>query len=89
MANSKSAEKRVRQNIKTRDRNRARVASLRTAIKSVRTAVAEGDAETAKSLLDPTLAMIDRTRSRGVIHRNAAARRKSRLVRLVGTLDAS
>ena len=89
MANSKSAEKRVRQNIKSRDSNRARLSSLRTAIKTVRTAVEEGDAETAKSLLDPTLAMIDRTRSRGVIHQNAAARRKSRLVRLVGTLDAS
>lgn len=87
MANTKSALKRIRQNHGQRTRNRARLSTLRSAIKRVRTAVETGDAETARTLLQPTLALIDRTRSRGVIHGNAAARRKSRLVRLVGTLE--
>ncbi|MEM1249679.1 MAG: 30S ribosomal protein S20 [Acidobacteriota bacterium] len=88
MANSPSARKRARQNTKRRDRNRAHMSALRSAIKRVRSAAENGDSETAKSLLPGTLAMIDSTRSRGVIHRNSAARRKSRLTRLVNTLDA-
>ncbi len=88
MANTKSADKRHRQNIVRRERNRAHMSRLRTAIKGVRSAVEAGDAETAKQLLPGTLALIDRTKSRGVIHSNSAARRKSRLVRLVGTLDS-
>ena len=88
MANTKSAEKRNRQNLRHRDRNRSRKSALRSAIKQVRAAVEEGDAEAAKAALPETLALIDRTSSRGVIHRNAAARRKSRLERLVRTLEA-
>ena len=83
MANTPSARKRARQNPIRRDRNRSRMSALRGAIKSVRTAVENGDQEAAQALLPDTLALIDRTSSRGVIHRNSAARRKSRLVRLV------
>jgi small subunit ribosomal protein S20 len=83
MANNKSAEKRNAQSIVRRQRNRARMSELRTEIKKVRTAVASGDLETAKALLPATLGLIDRTASKGSIHRNAAARRKSRLQRLV------
>lgn len=87
MANIKSAEKRNRQSIERRQRNRARLTRLRTEIKKVRTAVEAGDTELAKTLLDDTLSLIDRTASRGVIHSNSAARRKSRLTRLVATLE--
>ena len=83
MANNKSAEKRNAQNLVRRERNRARLSALRTQIKKVRTAVSAGEVETARALLPDTLGLIDRTASRGVIHRNAAARRKSRLTRLV------
>ncbi|HVS65838.1 MAG TPA: 30S ribosomal protein S20 [Thermoanaerobaculia bacterium] len=83
MANNKSAEKRNAQSLVRRSRNRARLSALRTQIKKVRTAVADGEVETARDLLPETLGQIDRTASAGAIHRNAAARRKSRLQRLV------
>jgi small subunit ribosomal protein S20 len=83
MANNTSAEKRNDQNIVRRERNRARLSELRTQIKKVRTAVSDGDVDTARALLPATLGLIDRTASKGTIHRNAADRRKSRLERLV------
>ena len=79
MANTKSAEKRNRQNEQNRLRNRAHRSRLRTAIKKLRTAVASGDAGAAKELLPETLSIIDKTAQKGVIHDNAAARYKSRL----------
>ncbi|HVS16936.1 MAG TPA: 30S ribosomal protein S20 [Thermoanaerobaculia bacterium] len=88
MANNKSAEKRNVQSIVRRQRNRARLSALRTQVKKVRTAVASGDLETARTLLPATLGLIDRTASKGTIHRNAAARRKSRLERLVNRAAA-
>lgn len=83
MANTESAEKRHRQSQIRNDRNRARRSALRTAIKKVRAAIEAGDSETAKKLLPETLGMLDRTASRGVIHRNQAARSKSRLTKAV------
>ena len=87
MANTNSAKKRMRQDLVRRSRNRARKSRLAGAVKKLRQAVEAGDKEQAQSLLAPTLGLIDRTAQRGTIHSNAAARRKSRLVRLVGTLD--
>lgn len=89
MANSKSAEKRWRQSIVRRSRNRSRLSRLRTSLKRVRAAVAEGDATKAQELLPSTLGLIDRTSAKGSIHPNAAARYKSRLVRLVRGASAS
>jgi len=88
MANTKSAEKRWRQSIVRRTRNRSRLSRLRTSLKRVRTAVAEGDAAKAQELLSPTLSLIDQTSAKGSIHPNAAARYKSRLTRLVRGLGA-
>ena len=82
MANSKQAEKRIRQSLIRRDRNRAAMSRLRTSIKQLRTA-ADSDVTKARELLPSTLSLIDSTARRGVIHANAAARRKSRLTRLV------
>ena len=82
MANSKQAEKRIRQSLIRRDRNRAAMSRLRTSIKQLRTA-ADGDVAKARELLPATLSLIDVTARKGVIHTNAAARRKSRLTRLV------
>ena len=82
MANSKQAEKRIRQSLIRRDRNRAALSRLRTSIKQLRTA-ADSDVTKARELLPSTLSLIDATARRGVIHANAAARRKSRLTRLV------
>ena len=86
MANTKSAEKRNRQNIKARERNRAQRSTLRTAIKKLRTAVASGDAARAQEILPETLSVIDKTAQKRVIHANTASRYKSRLAQKVAAL---
>ncbi len=86
MANTKSAEKRNRQNEERRVRNRADRSRLRTAVKKLRTAVANGDAAAAKELLPGTLSIIDKTAKKGVIHDNTASRTKSRLAHQVAGL---
>ncbi len=88
MANTKSAEKRIRQNEENRDRNRGHRSKMRTAIKKLRTAVEGGDAKTAQALLIPTLGLIDVTAKKKVIHTNTASRYKSRLTRAVSGLQA-
>lgn len=88
MANSRSVQKRIRQSLKRRDRNRAHRSTLRTAVKKLRGAVADGNADLARELLPSTLGMVDATAQKGVIHANTAARTKSRLSRAVNGLDA-
>jgi small subunit ribosomal protein S20 len=86
MANIKSAEKRILQNERRRERNRAFRSRMRTAVKRLRTAIDGGDAEAAKELLPPTLQVIDETAQKGIVHRNTAARSKSRLTKAVNGL---
>jgi small subunit ribosomal protein S20 len=86
MANTKSAEKRNRQNVQQRERNRAHRSRLRTAIKRLRAALASGDAAQAQAVLPATLSVIDKTAQKRIIHPNAAARYKSRLVKRVAAL---
>ena len=86
MANSPSAEKRNRQNTKRRHRNRAARSRLRTAVKNLRTEVAAGNKQGAEDLLPSTLSLVDVTAKKGIIHGNAAARTKSRLVKAIATL---
>jgi small subunit ribosomal protein S20 len=86
MANTKSAEKRNRQNIQQRERNRAHRSRLRTAIKSLRSAVATGDAGAAAELLPQTLGIIDKIAQKKIIHSNTASRYKSRLTKTVAAL---
>ena len=86
MANSPSAEKRIRQNEKRRDANRSARSRLRTAVKKLRTEVEAGNKDGAEALLKPTLSLIDTTVQKKIIHRNAAARTKSRLTRAVNGL---
>ena len=82
MANSKQARKRIRQALVRRDRNRAAMSTLRSSVKQLR-AAADADVAQAQELLPGTLSVIDVTARKGAIHANAAARRKSRLTRLV------
>jgi len=84
MPNHKSAEKRVRQNEKRRDINRGNRGRLRTGIKKLRAALEGGDAGSAQTLLPETVSLIDKAVQKGVLHRNAAARYKSRLTVRVG-----
>jgi small subunit ribosomal protein S20 len=87
MANTKSAEKRQRQNEKARARNRAHRSAMRTAVKRLRAATASGDAKTAREILPAVHGLIDATAQKGVIHPNTAARTKSRLAKSVAALQ--
>ena len=86
MANHKSAEKRVRQNIARNEINRSNRSKLRTQIKKLRTALAGHDKAASQELLNPTVSLIDKAVNKGIIHRNTAARYKSRLTKHVGEL---
>ena len=86
MPNHKSAEKRVRQNEKRRAVNRSNKGSLRTQIKKLRAALAAGDQAQSQELLIPTIALIDKSVNKGVLHKNTAARHKSRLTMHVNEL---
>ena len=86
MANHKSAEKRVRQNVKRNEINRANRSKLRTSIKKLRSAVAGHDKNASTELLAPTVALIDKAVNKGVIHKNTAARYKSRLTKHVNAM---
>ncbi|HEX8746621.1 MAG TPA: 30S ribosomal protein S20 [Pyrinomonadaceae bacterium] len=79
MPNHKSAEKRVRQNEKRRDINRSNRSALRTSIKKLRAALSGSDKSGLAELLPQTISKIDKAVQKGVLHRNAAARYKSRL----------
>ena len=79
MPNHKSAEKRVRQNEKRREINRSNRSRLRTGIKKLRAALASGEGQTVEALLPQTVSLIDKAVQKGTLHRNAAARYKSRL----------
>ncbi|MCK6527821.1 30S ribosomal protein S20 [Myxococcota bacterium] len=83
MANIASAIKRARQAEKRRQRNSYHRTTMRTYIKKVRKALDSGDVAGAQAALTSAVAVIDKTSSRGVIHRNTAARRISRLVQAV------
>jgi small subunit ribosomal protein S20 len=83
MPNHKSAEKRMRQNAKRRNINRNNRGRVRTGIKKLRAAMTEGGAGDAQSLLPQTVSLIDKAVQKGVLHRNAAARYKSRLTTAV------
>ncbi len=79
MPNHKSAKKRVRQNERRRVINRGNRAELRTSIKKLRTALAGSDSRNVSAQLPVTVSEIDKAVQKGVLHRNAAARYKSRL----------
>jgi small subunit ribosomal protein S20 len=79
MAHSLSARKRVRQNEAARARNRWRLRTMRDAIKVFRDKLVHGTAEEAAEALRTCSWIVDRTAQKGVIHKNQAARRKSRM----------
>ncbi len=89
MANHKSALKRIRQNDKRRLRNRDQRGNMRSHIKSFRTAVDAGDVEAAGTALRKAVSVIDHVQTRGVIHKNTAARRISRLTLAYNKLVAA
>lgn len=79
MANSKQAEKRVRQAEKNRLHNKSMRSAMRTSIKNTLKAIKAGDKEKAEAAFRTAVPKIDRMATKGIIHRNKAARHKSRL----------
>ena len=86
MPNIKSAKKRLRQNIATRDRNRSSRSFVRNRCKNVAKAVREADVVGAEALFLKAVKVLDQAGARKVIHKNAAARKKSRLSKMLRKL---
>lgn len=86
MPNHKSAKKRVRQNEKRRAINRSNRSNLRTQIKKLRSAISVSDQGKTQELLNPTVSAIDKAVNKGLLHKNTAARYKSRLTGHVNAL---
>lgn len=80
MANSKSAQKRIRVAERKRARNKPLRSACKTFEKRAETAIAAGDAELAADEVRLAISQLDKVAGKGVIHRNNAARRKSRLM---------
>ncbi|RLJ70813.1 small subunit ribosomal protein S20 [Hydrogenivirga caldilitoris] len=82
MANTRQAAKRARRDAARRERNRYHLSKMRTYIKKFRTMLQEGRIEEAKAFLPEVVSTIQHTASKGVIHKNEAARRVSRIYEL-------
>ena len=88
MANSPQAKKRARQAEKRRNHNASLRSLVRTVIKKVNAAVISGDAEQAKAAYNSAVPVIDRMADKGILHKNKAARHKSRLNKAIRELGA-
>ncbi|WP_346622621.1 30S ribosomal protein S20 [Blastococcus montanus] len=86
MANIKSQMKRIKTNEKARQRNVAVKSALKTAVRRVRTAAESGDAAAASAAYQAAAKQLDKAASKGVIHKNQAANRKSGLAKQVAGL---
>lgn len=86
MANSKQAEKRARQSEKARAHNASQRTSLRTAIKKVKKAIEAGDKAAAQTVFQMSTSVIDSIADKNIIHKNKAARHKSRLAAAIKAL---
>lgn len=92
MPHSASARKRHRQNLRNRDRNRAAKSSLKTAVRRLFDALSQSDSEAVRERFRLVVKQADRAAAGGTIHRNRAARIKSRLsarVKAAGTASAA
>ncbi len=83
MANTVQARKRARQAIAQRAHNMAQRSELRTAIKKVRAAIAAGDTAAAAGVFQASMSVIDRIADKKIVHKNKAARHKSRLAQAI------
>ena len=89
MANSVQAKKRARQNEKRRQHNASLRSMVRTYLKKVDAAIASGDKAVAQEAYTASVPVIDRMAEKGIIHKNKAARHKSRLNAKVKALNAA
>ncbi|MCP4396035.1 MAG: 30S ribosomal protein S20 [bacterium] len=89
MANHKSALKKIKQDEVRRMRNKAYKTRLKNIFKTVETAISESNKEAAQAALQEAVSTLDRTASKGIIHKNKAARKKSRLTKKVNAIVVS
>ena len=87
MAHSTSARKRIRQNIAARSRNRWRLRAMREAVKTFQDRLAHGTVDETRAAMQAAQKLIDRTAQHGVIHRNQAARRLSRMAGKLSAME--
>lgn len=88
MPNIKSSERSVKTDAERRARNFSVRSAIKTSIRKVEEAARTGKADEAKNLLATAASVIDKAAAKGVIHKNAAARRKSRLARKANAIQA-
>lgn len=88
MANTLSAKKRIRQNAKRHARNKAVRSRVKSYVREARAAIEEGDWEAAEGAVQVASSELDRAASKGILHTNNVARRKSRLMRLLAKAKA-
>ena len=89
VAHSLSANKRIRQTAKRRTRNRARKTVVRTQLKAVTKALVAKDATASATEVQKAIVTLDHTASKGTLHRNTVARKKSRLMKQLNALKAA
>ncbi len=89
MPNTASSKKRLRQNVKRRAHNRTLRSRMRSQLRKVREAVAAGEGETAQVEFRVAVKRLDQAAAKNLIHKNAAARSKSRLSKLVKSMSAA
>ncbi|MGD8406694.1 MAG: 30S ribosomal protein S20 [Anaerolineales bacterium] len=87
MANIKSQIKRNKQNEKRRLRNRMYRGTTRAAVRDARSTLEDGNVEESRSAVMEAVSALDKAVAKGVIHKNNAARRKSRLMKRLASLD--
>jgi small subunit ribosomal protein S20 len=89
LANTASAIKRVRSNNRKRIRNRLTRTQARTAVKSARDALTSGNSADSRTATLTAISALDKAAEKGVIHKNNAARRKSRLMKRLAALESN
>ena len=89
MANNKSAEKRIKVNERRRIRNQSYRSATRTLVRKAERAIETGASELTSTTLIAAISQLDRAAGKGIIHRNAAARKKSRLMARFNKIGAA
>ena len=89
MANTKSSKKDLRRIVKRRARNQGTRSALKTFVKKVRVAAATGEVAATQSALVSAVSALDKAAQRGIIHKNQAARRKSRIAKAANKAAAA
>ena len=89
MANLKSSKKRIKTNIKRNERNVSAKTAIKTAVKKVEQAIDEGNLETAQAMFSEVVSALDSASTKGIIKKNSASRKKSRLAKRINALKSA